>query len=1442
MTATPSKNTATAPVRRQVWASGGFAHLEVGARGHATVTAEQGRSLEHALEAVAGVRWAAWNGMLGRLVVSYDEAALGRRDLVGALARAESGTIGLDHATGPPEIGSTTGDVTALAIDVLAAVAAFTARQLRLPATPRELAAIVALFDHVPPLRRALSRAVGAGWADLGLSAASAAIGAAAQSRTAQIADAVLRVILLLESSAERDAWTRRAADLHHGPGSSRADSPDAGARPVPPPDGPVERYARQISTVSLLAAGVLTMLPAGTRRAARVLIAGTPGVAAVGREAYAARLGRLLAQRGVLVRTPAVLRLLDRVDTVVVDARALLTGRTMISQVVAVRGATDTAREQAARLIGQPRDGIPTTAITADGWTLGDPARLAAAVPEPAAEALRAHDGGRGKVLALIEGSTLVALVRVEAELDPLATALLNAGRQAGRVLLAGAGAELRHRLQADGTVAGGSRLAGSIRALQRDDHVVMLVADRNDAALSAADCGFGLLRERQRPPWGAHLMGGPGLETAWLVLEATSLARKISNRSVRVALLGSAAGGLLGVADPEPQGAQRTVLSTKLARLANLAGAVWSVRGIGRRPPPAPDAGVAWHTLPVEEVLRILDTSKTGMSEQAAGQRLRSAPAVTDGDGERGLLATTLAELDTPLTMPLAAGAGISAVTGSNADAVLVLAVILANALLSGVQDLTARRTLRALVSAAGPRVRLRRAEGDRIGTLEELVPGDIVLLEPGDAVPADCRLIETSGLEMDESTVTGESMPVTKDAGTTQAAAVAERANIVYAGTSVAAGSATAVVVATGQDTETGRTARTALREAPAGGVQERLSRLTKASLPVAGGAALALLTTGLLRGRLSESISSSVALAVAAIPEGLPFIATAAELSASRRLSRRNILVRDPHSMEALGRVDVVCFDKTGTLTEGRIALRTVSDGRMHLPVEELTAHHRRVLAAALRASPPQNGTEALPHPTDQAVVAGGEAAGVHTDEGIRGWHVAHELPFEPARGFHAVLGRARGSQVISVKGAPETTLPRCTTWRPDGETRPLTPADRQEIEAEVDRLAGQGLRVLAVAERAASARKGLDSERVEGMELLGLLGLADQTRPSAAEAIHRLRQAGIKVIMLTGDHPSTAATIAAELDLLDGGTVITGPELDDADPDTVDALVSKASVFARVSPANKVAVVRSLRRTGHVVAVTGDGANDAPAIRLADVGIALGDQATTAARQAADMIVMDGRIETIADGVVEGRAMWVSVREALALLLGGNLGETLFTVGSSMVSSQSPLNTRQILFVNLMTDLLPAITVAARPPRHVTPEQVNHEGPESSLGETLTRDVVRRAVATTTATAAAWLAAKATGTNGRASTVALASLVGTQLAQTALVSGRDPLVLAATGASAAALVGVVQTPGLSQLFGSRPLGPVAWGIVLAATGLGMALAALPLPTLRTTDSE
>jgi len=635
-----------------------------------------------------------------------------------------------------------------------------------------------------------------------------------------------------------------------------------------------------------------------------------------------------------------------------------------------------------------------------------------------------------------------------------------------------------------------------------------------------------------------------------------------------------------------------------------------------------------------------------------------------------------------------------------------------------------------------------------------------------------------------------------------------------------------------VATGADTEAG-SATAPADTGRAGGVAARLHSLARVMVPLSLGSAGVLLVADLLRAQpFGTAVGRAVGLAVAAVPEGLPFVATVAELAAARRLSQRRALVRNSATIEALGRADVLCFDKTGTLTEGRIALRRVSDGVTSRSIDDLSTVERRVLASALRSSPLVESTELLPHPTDRAVVDGARGVGVRATEGKKGWRPIDEMPFEPTRGYHAVLGSSLEGNLLSVKGAPEIVLAQCTRWRREGGDVVFDATTRELVQAEFERLARQGYRVLAVAERAASDRRDLDESRIERLRLIGLLALADPVRPTAAAAVAQLQQAGVAIVMVTGDHPSTAEAIAAELNALNGRRIMTGPELDARDDDQLAAEIADIAVFARVSPTQKARIVQAYQRIDRVVAVTGDGANDAPAIRLADIGIALGQRATPAAREAADLVVTDDRIETIVDAIVEGRAMWSSVRDALALLLGGNLGEIGFTVGTGVLSPAGSMNARQLLLINVLTDVLPAMAIAVRPPPRITPEMLLAEGPEASLGAALTRDIYRRGVITASAAIAAWVVGRATGTLVHANTVALVTLVGAQLGQTLVVRGRTPLVVTGSLASLAALAAVVQTPGLSQFFGSTPLWPHGWVIALgasaAATGVSFIL--------------
>jgi cation-transporting ATPase I len=1406
-------------MRRPAWTRGDQAHIQV----NGPVEPAAARRLEQALQAVDGVRWAAYNGVLDRVVVSFDRARSDRARLAGVV----DGALGPYR---PGDLDRCVADAIALGADVLAAAGGLVGRALRVAPLPGEVTALPAAASLVPRLTERVGNVLGPVRTDLLGALAGSALAAAAHTPLTPLADAALRALRIGENRAARRAWARAAPRLYADASRARAAAPLPPRPPSALPDGPIERYAARATTMTLLAAAAL--LPTGLRRSARAVAVGAPRAAYHGREAFAAHVGRLLAQRGVVVCDHGALRRLDRLDTVILDAGALTTGRALVAEVLGVPGTDETeAKTQALAMLDA---NAPRRVVRRGPWVLGPLSRLGVDLPGELDDAIRRTPRGRREALGLVRSGRLVAAVTVEAQLDPLAPAVVAAARKVGRVLVAGTGSGLAERLRADGAIAGGSRLAASVRGAQRRGAGVVLVSAGNDPALAAADCGIGVLRRDRRPPWGAHLMGGPGLEAAWLALEATALARRVSGRSAKVAALGSAAGALLLLTGSDAAAGRQAVVPVGAASLANAIGGAWSAATLGRRGVPVPESDVPWHAMSPGDVLSKLDTSVSGLPDSEVEHRRGQA---TDGPGAPNLLRVIVEEMNNPLTAPLAAGAAVSMATGGLTDAALISGVQAATASLGGVQRLAATRALRELLAASSTRVRLRRGGASRDVPAEELVSGDIVTLRAGDAVPADCRLLEAAGLEMDESNLTGESLPVSKSPAPTVAPAVADRTSMVYAGTTVAAGGATAVVVATGRRTEAGRSAEVTTDREPAGGVEARLHRLTALSLPVAGGAAVAMLAGGLLRGRPGPALATAVGLAVAAVPEGLPFVATVAQLSTARRLSRRNVLVRNPRTVESLGRLDVVCFDKTGTLTEGRIRLGGVSDGRATEPAGALTGDRRLVLAAALRASPVATADQSLPHPTDRAVVAGGEAAGIAIDEGAAGWRVIRELPFEPGRGFHAVLGETPEGHTISVKGAPDTVLPRCVAWRrsdASGGVRPLTKANRRRLEAEVDELAAQGVRVLAVAERPASRRRRLDDDRVERLEFRGLLGLADPVRPTAAEAVDRLRRAGIDAVMLTGDHPGTAEAIAEELGILGGRGVVTGPSLDGLDDAELVGLVSGTTVFARVSPAHKVAIVRALRRAGRVVAVTGDGANDAPAIRLADVGIALGDPGTAAAREAADMIVTDDRIETIVSAVVDGRAMWVSVRDAVALLLGGNLGEIAFTLGTGLLSPEAALNARQLLLVNLVTDLLPAIALATRPPTHVSPEDLLREGPDRSLGAALTRDIARRAVATWLAASVGWVAGRMTGTRRRASTVGLASLVGAQLAQTAVASRGDPAVLAAAALSALALVGTVQFPVTSRFFGCRPLGPLAWTIVAGASGVGAVVGAVPLP--------
>jgi cation-transporting ATPase I len=967
------------------------------------------------------------------------------------------------------------------------------------------------------------------------------------------------------------------------------------------------------------------------------------------------------------------------------------------------------------------------------------------------------------------------------------------------------------------------------AVRSFQESGGVVAAVAACHHSVLAAADCSLGLTRSRT-VPWGAGMVARESLADAYLLVLALGAARRVGRESVTIALVGAGAALFVAFGGLVPGSARRATEVVNLAAAVAMVNSTRVVLDLANRPLPGGGTGDRWHALDRDAVMERLGTSRDGLSSLDARSRL--PPPARVEPAPLAFVRAVGEEVGGPLTPVLTVGAVISALTGAVGDAVLVVGVVGVDALIGGFQRYRTERDLARLGRREQGAVMVRR--DGRLGPVDPagLVVGDIVQLRAGDVVPADLRVLEGTHLEVDESPLTGESTTVRKGPEPVAGAEIAERVSMIYEGTSIAAGDPLGAVVAVGADTEARRGLRFA-GDVPDTGVEARLRSLTAFMLPVSVLSGAGVVTVGLLRRvPLRDTLGAGVSLAVAAVPEGLPLLATVAQLGAARRLSRRQALVRNPRALEALGRVDVLCADKTGTLTVGAVRLRVVSDGDQVGDLGSLTPRQRAVLVRALRAGPSPDAPGGLAHPTDRACLEGARVAGVSEQDGAAGWERRHELPFAPERGYHATAGPEGESLRLFVKGAPERLVPRCTHRVVADGVAPVDDETRAELQHHVEQLARRGLRVLAVAEADAVDRR-LHDRHVRDLTFRGFLGLSDPARPTAAAAIDGLRRARIDVVMITGDHPSTAEGVAAELELLGDGVVITGSELDAMDDAQLDGLLERIRVFARVTPTHKVRIVHAFQRAGRVVAMTGDGANDAPAIRLADVGIALGEKSTPAAREAADVVVVDERLETIVDAVVEGRAMWASVRDAISILVGGNAGELAFTLLATVVTGSSPLNARQLLLVNLVTDGLPAMAIALRRPRSVDPEHLLTEGPEASLGGPLTRSIVIRGTATAMGASAAYVFARLSGTRTRASTVSLLALTGSQLGQTLVVGGRDPLVAATALGSAAVLVVLVQTPGVSRIFGCRPVGPVGWTIATASAA-GATIGAVVAP--------
>jgi cation-transporting P-type ATPase I len=632
------------------------------------------------------------------------------------------------------------------------------------------------------------------------------------------------------------------------------------------------------------------------------------------------------------------------------------------------------------------------------------------------------------------------------------------------------------------------------------------------------------------------------------------------------------------------------------------------------------------------------------------------------------------------------------------------------------------------------------------------------------------------------------------------------------MLFAGTTIVAGTAVALVTAVGADTQARRAAELASGELPNIGLQHQLSQLTNRAFPVstAGGALVGVL--GLLRRRgLREAVASGIAITVAAVPEGMPLVATLAQAASARRLTEYGALVRIPRSVEALGRVDVVCFDKTGTLSENRLRVAQVH------PVGGYS--REEVLRFAAHAAPAANGGPHV-HATDRAIIEAALAvdASNGTGHAAEATEADAHLPFRSGRSFSASVS----DDELTVKGAPEVVLAACRDVGP-------------EIDGTVRQLAAEGLRVIAVARRKLSPQQAKlvadDEDAIADLadgelSLAGFLGLSDTPRAEAPALLKALSEREVGIRLITGDHPITATAIAREMGMqVTVAQVITGAEWDAMSRKDQERAVTERVIFARMSPENKVQVVQTLERAGKVCAMVGDGSNDAAAIRAATVGIAVVARGSDPASIAADVVLVDARIEALVAAIDEGHQLWQRVHAAVSVLLGGNAGEVGFAIIGAAISGTSPLNTRQLLLVNMMTDAFPAAALAVSRPSG--PVQPGGRGPDQRA---LWRAVAIRGTTTAAAATAAWVMAGVTGRPRRASTVALVALVSTQLGQT-LLDSRAPLVVLTAGGSLAVMGTLISIPGVSQLLGCTPLGPIGWAQALGSAGAATAAVAV-----------
>ncbi len=712
--------------------------------------------------------------------------------------------------------------------------------------------------------------------------------------------------------------------------------------------------------------------------------------------------------------------------------------------------------------------------------------------------------------------------------------------------------------------------------------------------------------------------------------------------------------------------------------------------------------------YSIDLGDLLEELHTDKVnGLHESDARERLtKEGPNKLEAQKKKSTLSRFFGQFKDVMILILLAAALVSLVIaisgGENKEffePLLILLIVVLNAVMGTVQEGKAERALEALQSLSAPKARVVRDGKDAIINADDLVPGDIVKLEAGDFIPADCRLIQSFSLKSEESALTGESVPAEKQQGVIPAdVPLGDRSNMLFSGCSITQGSALAVVTQTGMQTEMGKIAK--LLKGEENGqtpLQVRLAKLGKMLGIVALTACIVIFIIGIVDGvPVMEIFMTAVSLAVSAIPEGLPAIVTIVLALGVQKMVKRNAIIRRLPAVETLGSASVICSDKTGTLTQNRMTLVKLYHGdKLETVSMDNSAGGKRLLTyAALccngEITTNEDGTVLhIGDPTETSIILAASNNGLKKSVLEAKYPRLAELPFDSDRKLMSTVNEMDGTLTVIVKGAYDMLAPRCTAGQPE------------RAAATVDKLSADAIRVLAVATKTIDRLpEKLTSEEIEnGLTFQGLVGMIDPPRPEAKIAVATCKEAGIRPVMITGDHIVTACAIARDLGIMqDGDRAITGAELEKMSDGQLDAEVAKISVYARVSPTDKIRIVKAWQKRGEVVSMTGDGVNDAPALKAADIGCAMGITGTDVAKGAADMILTDDNFATIVEAVKQGRGIYENIKKAVAYLLGTNISEVLVVFLSMLFWRQSPLLSMQLLWINLVTDSLPAIAL------------------------------------------------------------------------------------------------------------------------------------------------